>query len=286
MRSADAEPNSWRAFEGHVGYRLYRVADRSADHDRCFSNATCGRGIHRLRCRAPIAIEGSLILPGRPDDSGESISERDGGLVVTALTFTVERPAAQPIERMSGTFSAMCREQSRASAVNEQSAQIHIALFGDLSQSALFCTGALVRSEAQPGSEMTARGEALDIADDCTQRGAGQSADAGDLAQLLDAHISASEGVELLLNVKDLLLKQPDLLQHFGERCAQRQWNLTLRVGERCADSILGGSHAERNREAEFAQDAAQCYSRTAVECSSIGRADDAKIESVGPRRF
>ena len=85
---------------------------------------------------------------------------------MTALTFTVERPAAQPIDRTSGTFSAMCCEQSGSSAVNEQRAQTHIALFGDLSQSTLFGTGALVGSEAQPGSEMTARGEALDIADD------------------------------------------------------------------------------------------------------------------------
>ena len=60
----------------------------------------------------------------------------------------------------------MCCEQSGSSAVNEQRAQTHIALFGDLSQSTLFGTGALVGSEAQPGSEMTARGEALDIADD------------------------------------------------------------------------------------------------------------------------
>jgi hypothetical protein len=43
MRSADAEPNTWEAFSGQDGYRLFRVADRSADHDRRFLSATVGR---------------------------------------------------------------------------------------------------------------------------------------------------------------------------------------------------------------------------------------------------
>jgi len=36
MRSADAEPNIGEASSGHDCYRLFRVADRSADHDRRF----------------------------------------------------------------------------------------------------------------------------------------------------------------------------------------------------------------------------------------------------------
>jgi len=36
MRSADAEPNIGKASSGHDCYRLFRVADRSADHDRRF----------------------------------------------------------------------------------------------------------------------------------------------------------------------------------------------------------------------------------------------------------
>ena len=44
MRSADAEPNGSKAFDGHDCYRLYRAADRSAEHDRYFSSATRGSG--------------------------------------------------------------------------------------------------------------------------------------------------------------------------------------------------------------------------------------------------
>jgi hypothetical protein len=43
MRSADAEPNTEEASCSHDGYRLFRVADRSADHDRRFLSATFRR---------------------------------------------------------------------------------------------------------------------------------------------------------------------------------------------------------------------------------------------------
>jgi len=43
---------------------------------------------------APIAVEGSLVCPGRPDNSREAISERDSGLVVTALALAIESPPA------------------------------------------------------------------------------------------------------------------------------------------------------------------------------------------------
>ena len=59
MRSADAEPNSSGAFDGHDGYRLYRVADRSADHDRHYFSANVEESVHRLaRRRDQISVEG------------------------------------------------------------------------------------------------------------------------------------------------------------------------------------------------------------------------------------
>ena len=52
---------------------------------------------------------------------------------------------------------------------------------------------------------MTAGGKALDVAHDGAQRSAGQCTDAGDLTQLLDAHIGAGEGIELALDAEDTL---------------------------------------------------------------------------------
>lgn len=50
----------------------------------------------------PVAIEGSFVLPGRPHDAGEPVGKSDGGLVVTAQAFTVERPTTQAIEGFAG----------------------------------------------------------------------------------------------------------------------------------------------------------------------------------------
>src|SRR5947208_6692795 len=77
MRSADAEPNTGEASWGHDYYRLFRVADRSADHDRRFLSATFKEG--EPGSGGPVAIEGALVLPGRPDDTGEAVGECDGG---------------------------------------------------------------------------------------------------------------------------------------------------------------------------------------------------------------
>src|SRR5579863_3450783 len=113
MRSADAEPNIGKASSGHDCYRLSRVADRSADHELTFleRNVQEGeRGSDGLI--TPVAIEGALVLPARPDDSSEPVGECDGGFVVTARLFTVQRPSAQ---RSSG-LPARCARWAASSA--------------------------------------------------------------------------------------------------------------------------------------------------------------------------
>jgi len=106
---------------------------------------------------------------------------------------------------------------------------------------------------------MTAGRKALNVADDGAKRSARQGTDAGDFAQLLDAHIGASKSVELTLEGEDLLLEQTHFLQHVCERCAQGLRNLAVGIGKCGTDLFLGDIYAERDREAELAQDAAQC---------------------------
>jgi hypothetical protein len=48
---------------------------------------------------------------------------------------------------------------------------------------------------------VTAGGKAMDVANDGAQRSTRQSTDAGDLAQLLDAHIGASQRIQLVRTV-------------------------------------------------------------------------------------
>src|SRR5213079_1637597 len=104
MRSADAEPNTGEASWGHDYYRLFRVADRSADHDRRFLSATFKEG--EPGSGGPVAIEGALVLPGRPYDTGEAVGECDGGFVVPPHAFAVQRPVPQAVEGFAGAQRA------------------------------------------------------------------------------------------------------------------------------------------------------------------------------------
>jgi hypothetical protein len=76
--------------------------------------------LHRLvRLWAPVAVERSFIFPGSPDDSSNSIRQSDGGLVVPALAFALERPPTQSIEWPTGAQRSMRREQGRSSTVHQ-----------------------------------------------------------------------------------------------------------------------------------------------------------------------
>src|SRR5258708_5499194 len=121
MRSADAEPNGSKAFDSHDCYRLYRAADRSAEHDRYFSSATSGSGVlHRLvRFWAPVAFERPFKFPGCPDDSSNSIRQSDRRLVVAALAFALEGPLTQSVQWSTGSQRTMRRQQRRSCTVHQ-----------------------------------------------------------------------------------------------------------------------------------------------------------------------
>lgn len=130
---------------------------------------------------------------------------------------------------------------------------------------------------------MTPRRKALEVADDRSQRGARQCTDAGDLAQLLHAHIGASQGAEFSLDAEDLLLEQPHFLQHLGNRCTQGLRNLTLGIADRCTDPILGDIDPPVGSQSRTRAKCHAKYSRTAFGCSSIGYASGAGTGSAEP---
>ena len=97
-----------RGFSSHVGYRLYRVADRSADHDLRFLQRNMKEEERESGgLVTPVAIEDAFVLPGRPDDAGEPIGECDGSLVVPPLALAVQCPTPQAIKRLACTLRPM-----------------------------------------------------------------------------------------------------------------------------------------------------------------------------------
>src|SRR5450631_246929 len=126
-----------------------------------------------------------------------------------------------------------------------------MALLRDSAQSAFLCTRALGGGQTEPRGEVTARGKALDVANDGAQRRTRQRTDAGDLAQLLDAHISASQRIQLMLDGEDFLLEDCDLLKHLSESFAQDGGDFGFGIAQRESDLGFGDIDAERDSEAE-----------------------------------
>jgi hypothetical protein len=82
--------------------------------------------------------------------------------------------------------------------------------------------GVLTGSQGEPGSEASPAWKAFDIADGSTDRSAAEQADAGDLAQLPNNRIGASEGCKVALDLLDVMLKLLDLAGHLGQQWADR----------------------------------------------------------------
>src|SRR5450631_361966 len=129
-----------------------------------------------------------------------------------------------------------------------------MALLRDSAQSAFLCTRALVGGQAEPGGEVTARGKAMDVANDGAQRRTRQRTDAGNLAQLLDAQIGASQRIQLMLDGEDLLLEDCDLLKHLSESFAQGGGDIGVGIAQRNSDLGFGDIHTERDSEAKLTQ--------------------------------
>ena len=68
---------------------------------------------------APVTIEGSAVFPGRPDDACQAVGERDGGHVVSALTFALQSPLSEVIQGMPSALLSMRSQECRAGTVDQ-----------------------------------------------------------------------------------------------------------------------------------------------------------------------
>lgn len=72
------------------------------------------------RFRSPVAVEGSLVFPGGPDDPRQAIGESHGGTISTAPLLTIERPLLQSMQRALAPPRDVRRYQGGASAVDQE----------------------------------------------------------------------------------------------------------------------------------------------------------------------
>ena len=135
------------------------------------------------------------------------IGQRDRGDIGTTLTPEVERPLAKAVV-MAGRDL-----QGGAGAMDQQGAEIAVALFGDAEQHRLAAGGVLTRDEAQVGGERAASGELAGVADFGHHRGGGQWAHSHHLSQAPAALIPAADERDLAVELSPLLFEQSQLLE-------------------------------------------------------------------------
>src|SRR5207245_5547367 len=184
-------------------------------------------------------------------DACQAVGERHGRDVVPALSFALQGPLSEVIRGTPGTLLSMRGQECRAGGVDQQGAQRDIAPLGDATEPATFTAGVLTGSQAKPGSEGSTAWKAFDIADGSTDRGAAEQADAGDLAQLLNNRIGASEGCKVALDLLDVMLQLLDLAEHLGQQWTDRCGQLLRRLCKVVGDASARDPHSKGNCDAK-----------------------------------
>ena len=94
-----------------------------------------------------------------PQHPGVFVGQRDGGHIGTAFAPQAQGPLT------AGVIVASRHVKHRTAAMNQQRAQVAVALFGDRQQHLLAAGGVLARHQAEIGAEGAAVGELPSIAD-------------------------------------------------------------------------------------------------------------------------
>jgi hypothetical protein len=107
--------------------------------------------------------------PSGPDDTGDFISEGDGGFVVPAGLFDTKRPGSEAIRRLE-SFGVT---DNGSGSVDEEHSQVTVAVLGDFSEAAMGAAGAFSGSEAEVAGEMACGGKTMNATDKSDECGSG-----------------------------------------------------------------------------------------------------------------
>src|SRR5438552_11312685 len=105
--------------------------------------------------------------PDRPGNTREFIGQGDGGFVVTAQPFEVERPALES----GGGDRLLGVTEHRTGAVDQQHAEVRVAALADGSEASSETARVLARREAKVTREVARRGEAPCVTDERDKAG-------------------------------------------------------------------------------------------------------------------
>ncbi len=81
-----------------------------------------------------VRVEVALVFPHGPADPSEFIGQPDGGLVVTDTGLELPGPALQRIPGLPSSVQLLTACEHRAGPMDDEGAQVDIALLGYLAQ--------------------------------------------------------------------------------------------------------------------------------------------------------
>ena len=222
-------------------------AGPTGSHPREFAVRGKGSGRDLLDPRDP--LEGTLVAPNAPSDSGDAIGEGDGGDVVAAGSLGSDGPGLESVRLRD----AVGGKESGTGAVDEEHASVGIAALGDATHATAQAGGSLFGGEAEVVGQTSTGPESADIADRGEESGGREDSKARDGEEVLDGGDTVAEALELVPEAGGFGLEFSDLLEGLAERFPEECGDQVMVEGAVCVGqegaSALGNGDAELSEE-------------------------------------
>jgi len=194
-------------------------------------------------------MEGTLVAPNAPSDSGDAIGEGDGGDVVAAGSLGPDGPGLESVRLRD----AVSGKESGTGAVDEEHASVGIAALGDATHATAQAGGGLFGGEAEVVGQTSSRPESADIADRGEESGGREDSEAWDGEEVLDGGDTVAEALELVPEAGGLGVEFSDLLEGLAERFPEECGDQVMVEGAVCVGQegarALGYGDAELSEE-------------------------------------
>ena len=187
-----------------------------------------------------------------PDDAGILGRQCHRCPFVATAGDQFAQPAADSI------LLVLERGQYRTCAVDQQHAQVLVALFGDAPQAGLAAGAVLPWHQPQPGGQLPSVVELGRVGNAGDQRGGGDRANAGQAHQAPGGFAVARQVLDLAVVGEHLMVERLDTLVNVMQQPARQTGQAVAGVFEDVGDVMLGGIAPLGHDEAEFGEQAAQ----------------------------
>ena len=152
-------------------------------------------------------VEGAFG-PDGPGDAGELVGQRRGGAIVAPALVETKGPGLETI----GMASFVRGEEDGPGAVDQERAQVGVSTFVDRPEAVVVAARVLSGCQAEIACVGAAGAEAVGGADESEHGRGGDDADAGHRDKRLCSVGVGEQGLELSIEIADLLVELPDFL--------------------------------------------------------------------------